>query len=119
VIYKTLAYRRQFPDLFAMGDYVPLESTGPLLSCIRRYNGNWALISVPLIRMGGAPPQPPRASQPRLHCTLPPDAPENWANAFTGDAVRIRDHVLEISDCFAKFPVVLLTARTTPGLPGR
>jgi (1->4)-alpha-D-glucan 1-alpha-D-glucosylmutase len=106
-IYKTLTYRRQFPDVFAKGDYIPLGTPDHHISYLRHHRGNWALVSIPLIRKNIVPAG-------SIFCDLPKDAPTTWKNIFTGEVIQQNEKGLEITSRFDQFPPVLLTAQSSP-----
>jgi (1->4)-alpha-D-glucan 1-alpha-D-glucosylmutase len=106
MLYKVLAWRKQFPDLFARGNYIPLATPDHLLAYLRRDKGNWAMVAIPLIRSASL------FSDPGWFCKLPADAPLTWINAFTGDTIRPGENGMPLSGLFEKFPAVLLTAHT-------
>ena len=51
LVWQALNCRRQYPGLFAEGDYIPLEIRGPqqenLFGFVRRHGNNLALVLVP------------------------------------------------------------------------
>jgi (1->4)-alpha-D-glucan 1-alpha-D-glucosylmutase len=102
VLYKTLNYRRRFPDLFSTGDYIPINAPDDLLVFLRHQDGNWALVVIPLIRKESNRSTP-------VYCQLPANAPKLWINIFTGTICRQADRGLEISRPTGEFPAVLLT----------
>jgi (1->4)-alpha-D-glucan 1-alpha-D-glucosylmutase len=104
-IYRTLAYRHAYPTLFTEGAYLPVQVPNTHLAYIRSHGENWALISIPLIRM-----QVTDAPSSTLSMALPAGAPEHWTNIFTGDTFHSCGHILELGGLYDKFPVALLTA---------
>ncbi|HEV2480190.1 MAG TPA: hypothetical protein VGS79_10995, partial [Puia sp.] len=80
-LYRTLAYRNTCPEVLSKGAYIPLEGAESWLAFLRHHGDHWALVAVPLIRYGITRPRP-------LSLHLPPDAPPEWTNRFTGQAVR-------------------------------
>ena len=99
-LYRTLAFRNAHPTLFTEGEYIPVAATGPLLAYIRRHGNNWTLILVPL--MTGE-----ENLLETFAVTLPPDAPDTWVHAFTGDTHHSNGPVLEWRG-WDRFPVALL-----------
>lgn len=108
-IYRTLAYRKQYPQVFTAGDYIPVEVTAPaprqtvpfLLSYIRRHEGNWVLVIFPLIRQGTAIPE-------TFAVPLPAGAPSEWVNLFTEEKWQSTGSTLKCNKLLSKFPVALL-----------
>jgi (1->4)-alpha-D-glucan 1-alpha-D-glucosylmutase len=80
-LYKTLVYRKEHPQVFTEGDYIPVGLPSPLLAYIRRYKEDWALVVIPLIRKEAAVPE-------SFSISLPEEAPSDWVNIFTGEQVR-------------------------------
>jgi|GEM_PF-251522 len=81
VTQKVLGYRKEHPQVFDAGDYIPLDAPDTVLSYVRRHGKDWALIIIPLIRKD-------RDAADRLVLSLPDDAPRTWTDLFTGDAFR-------------------------------
>jgi len=100
-LYRTLAFRNAHPVLFTEGEYIPVPANGPLLAYIRRWRQDWAVVLVPLITSDDNPPT-------TFSLTLPPDAPDTWVDAFTGDTHHSIGSVLEWRG-WDRFPVALLT----------
>jgi len=98
-LYRSLAVRNRLPKLFADGDYLPLETEGPLLAFLRRQGSDWALVAVPLIRKDG-----PGA----VSIVLPHDAPQQWIDAFTGKTLVAVENRLAWPQ--GQKPLVLATA---------
>jgi (1->4)-alpha-D-glucan 1-alpha-D-glucosylmutase len=109
-LYRALAYRSAQPEVFASGDYIPVAVQGSMLAYIRHYEKDWVLILVPLIGGGNGPSD---VTDSGLSLTLPPEAPSAWTNIFTGDICQASGQVLEWKDSLGRFPVVLLTARSS------
>ncbi len=99
-LYRTLGCRNAHPQLFTEGEYIPVATTGPLLAYIRRHEQNWALVLVPLITS-----EEDQATTFSL--TLPPDAPDTWHHAFTGDTQHSSGGIFEWEG-WMRFPVALL-----------
>src|SRR5205085_4027916 len=91
VIYKALNFRRSNPELFAHGDYLPVEVRGKhsehAFAFARRHRGQWCLVAVPrltarLITRVRAPLG--RATWAATALALPRGAPARWENIFSG-----------------------------------
>jgi (1->4)-alpha-D-glucan 1-alpha-D-glucosylmutase len=106
---RLLALRRANPELFAAGDYQPLE-IGPgsnadrLCAFARRHGGTVLVAAVPhlvwgLYRGGAA------ADWGALEILLP--AAAGWRNVFTGERLAGRERV-RAGELFREFPVAVL-----------
>ena len=104
-IYKTLAYRNAWPEVFTAGDYIPIDIPGAHLAYIRREGRRWALVVVPLIRIVDNLVE-------QLPITLPAGAPARWINVFTGDVFQAEGLRVDLRGALDKFPIALLTAST-------
>jgi (1->4)-alpha-D-glucan 1-alpha-D-glucosylmutase len=104
-IYRTLGYRNAHPAVFTIGEYIPVRVHGARLAFIRRYEQDWVLVIVPLIRADNAPAS--------LSLRLPPEAPFAWTDVFTGDQYESSGAVLELKEGWNRFPVAMLTGRNT------
>jgi (1->4)-alpha-D-glucan 1-alpha-D-glucosylmutase len=102
-LYHALACRNRLPKVFADGAYIPLVTEGPLLAWLRRYDRDWVLAAVPLIRYRTSFPAP-------VTIALPPDAPLSWNEVFTGETL-VASPLLSWPQGLAAWPVVLATAR--------
>ncbi len=104
-IWKALAFRRDDPQLFLEGEYIPVEVGGKhanhVIAFMRRLGDRWALIAVPrtMSKLGRAP----RWSNTALD--LPGGVPTRWQNVFTDGQVA---SPLTASVLFSDFPVALL-----------
>ncbi len=96
----------------------------PLLAYIRRYQEDWALIVIPLIRKEVTVPE-------LFSISLPEGAPSGWINIFTEEQVRCRNgagsgnkqdnsvsnekkvdsNILELNGGLSQFPVAMLVAK--------
>ncbi|MBP2230544.1 (1-_4)-alpha-D-glucan 1-alpha-D-glucosylmutase [Azospirillum agricola] len=101
----TLALRAEKPDLFAAGDYVPLEATGDkaehVVAFARKAGNDAVVVAVP--RLVGALGEEPDWSNTAI--PLPRGA--CWHNVLTGRAVEGGDAV-KAATLFDGFPVALL-----------
>jgi (1->4)-alpha-D-glucan 1-alpha-D-glucosylmutase len=101
-LWRTLECRNRFPRLFAEGDYIPVPTHGPILSYCRRHDDQWILVAIPLIRYGSA--------QITRRClSLPPEAPSQWMDVFTGAGFPANGSTLSWPDDATAWPVLLLT----------
>lgn len=114
----ALAHRREAEELYRDGDYLPLETSGErsnhIIAHARRHNGHWSAVVVPrfltgLIQENDYPLGSGVWQDDAL--TLPEDAPREWRNVITGEAVAAGGG-LRLADALARFPVALMTGET-------
>jgi (1->4)-alpha-D-glucan 1-alpha-D-glucosylmutase len=117
--YKALNCRRENPDLFQSGEYLPINASGPhpdrLVAFARRREGRWALVAAPRLMAtlvkAGAPPLGPETWGDRA-LILPPEAPLTWHHVLTGETVQAARKssrkALPLGQALASFPVALL-----------
>ena len=103
VIYRVLNFRRERPELFTHGEYIPVEVAGPALGFIRWRGTEWVLVLVPLI--GGE-----EEARGGFRVGLPKGAPMEWVDLFTGDVHHASGSGLEWPG-WNRFPVALLIGR--------
>jgi (1->4)-alpha-D-glucan 1-alpha-D-glucosylmutase len=108
---RLLGLRRDYPDLFAAGDYQPLgiseeRNSDRLCAFTRSYRDGALVVAVPRLTYGlfrnGGP-----ADFGTSEITLPSSGP--WRNVFTGAPVEGCDRV-RVSELFRDFPVAVLCA---------
>jgi (1->4)-alpha-D-glucan 1-alpha-D-glucosylmutase len=118
VTYKALNFRKTYPDLFLKGDYLPLTATGPqgknIIAFARRWENVW--VTVVAARLMSKIIFPGLAfdrkvwQKTQLH--LPPEAPREWLNLFTGDPVKSlggkKANALPLTQIFQNLTVALL-----------
>jgi (1->4)-alpha-D-glucan 1-alpha-D-glucosylmutase len=106
---RLLELRREQPELFASGDYQPLEigdgRNADRLGAFARRHGETVLVAaVPRLVYGiyrdGEP-----ADWGATEIALPSAGP--WRNVFTGEALEGRDRI-RAADLFRRFPVAVL-----------
>jgi (1->4)-alpha-D-glucan 1-alpha-D-glucosylmutase len=118
---KALNFRKEHPDLFLGGAYLPLRIHGPVeehvVAYIRRQGTVWALVVVPrLVTKLCAPGEAPlgQAVWGDTSILLPRKAPPSWCNVLTGEVLDTdrspRAVVLGLEDVLRSFPVALLSA---------
>ncbi|WP_431216710.1 hypothetical protein ACQ86N_20330 [Puia sp. P3] len=56
-LYRVLNFRREYPRLFAEGEYIPVQTDGPYLAFVRRHENDWALTVAPLSARRRFPPR--------------------------------------------------------------
>ena len=107
VTQKLLAFRRDYPALFAEGDYKPLEITGERADCcvafVRSYESQRLLVAVPRNTCKlGFPPLGPCWEDTAI------TASGMWRNLFTGEFLA--GATLPVCQVLSKFPVAVLVA---------
>jgi (1->4)-alpha-D-glucan 1-alpha-D-glucosylmutase len=116
VVARLLGARRDHPELFASGDYQPLDiaagrNADRLCAFARRDGGIALAVAVPRLAYGlfrdGEP-----ADWGTTELALPSPGP--WRNVFTGAAFDGRDRV-GAAELFADFPVAVLFAKDATG----
>jgi (1->4)-alpha-D-glucan 1-alpha-D-glucosylmutase len=113
VIWKSLNFRRENPEIFEHGDYIPLDVSGKetvLIAYARKWNDRWLIVAVPLALAKYREQDQPYASNPDdlKYIGLPQGAPACWRNIFTGERLEISDRV-PVFEAFKDFPVALFT----------
>jgi (1->4)-alpha-D-glucan 1-alpha-D-glucosylmutase len=99
--YRGLDFRRMRPELFARGEYVPLEVRGAwarhVCAFARAREGQWAVVVAPRwtsrVREWGD-----------TEVVAPAGAPAEWSDCLTGLSPRS----WRVADLLAEFPVALL-----------
>ncbi|MGH7965708.1 MAG: malto-oligosyltrehalose synthase, partial [Candidatus Binatia bacterium] len=123
VIHRTLTYRREHPDLFRCGVYLPLDTLGPrqqhVCAFARQHEQQAVLVVAPrfLTRLIPDPQTLPLGppvwgdSWLTLHAA---STNHHYRNLFTGERVtavnRDGTMALALGEVFADFPVALLEA---------
>jgi (1->4)-alpha-D-glucan 1-alpha-D-glucosylmutase len=119
VTWQALHARRQLPELYTTGAYLPVETRGPqadhVFAFVRRHESAAALIVVPrLLSRLVAPGEPAPWDGAILHDTvlpIPDDlAGRPWRNIFTGEMLVARDRHLPAEQALEAFPVGLFWA---------
>lgn len=114
VLYKTLQERKDFPDLFKSGSYIPAQIEGDheqnAIGFFRNYKDQWSFSAAPMhLTTFVSESQAPTGNIWRnTHLRIPARAPKIWKNVFTDETLGF-DDLMYFKDIFAHFPVVLLT----------
>jgi malto-oligosyltrehalose synthase/4-alpha-glucanotransferase len=116
-----LKERRNIPDLFQYGDYVPLECSGKyranIVAFIRKLNDTWLLCVLPLhtgkISYRKEAGYLASADWKDTVVNLPPGAPREWKNIFT-DVNSNGSRLLEVGPLLRELPVAVLRGETEP-----
>lgn len=112
---QAMRVRREHASLFR-GQYLPLFAVGQkqqhLIAFMWQDRDLAALVAVPRFGyslMRGAL-LPPIGNEPwaDTEIALPPQAPLEYVNAFTGERVRTKENRVSCGEVFAHFPVALL-----------
>lgn len=98
---KLLRLRKEYPELFLYGKYIPVHFGSDerrVIAYIRQDKNDWLLVILPL---GIA-----RDSHKPLQITLPGSAPRKWTNVFTGQ--QIEGQEVDVHALYKDFPVAVL-----------
>lgn len=116
-LYKALKIRRENPELFEKGEYMPLRVSGAegILAFARRKGDRWLVVVVPvlvtpLFQKESLSPKSKVLESAMVH--LPRKAPGQWENIYTGDQVE-GNAGIDLEPLLKEFPVVLLQPKTT------
>ncbi len=117
--WQALQARRQAPELFTAGDYLPLEVRGPhadrVVAVARRRGEQFAIavaprLTVKLCGLGGPPPLGPVWQETAV--VLPPEIRGGeLVDCFTEQRLNAAEPALRVARLLDRFPVALLTAR--------
>ncbi len=122
ITYKALNFRKAHLPLFLQGDYLPLEARGVharhVVAFARRFEDAWAVVAVPRF-FTGLLPAGELSFGPEVwkhhFLSLPPEAPKDWVNLFTGEKIasppRQRSESLPLARLFGNLPIALLQGR--------
>ncbi len=114
-----LRCRRQYPELFTEGDFLPVAARGArsenVISILRNHDGNSVLAVIPRW-LARTYTEPERVSSAEFWngtiLLLPEFAPQFWTNMLTGESVESQiaeaSRLLLVSDALKSFPVALL-----------
>ncbi len=114
LIHRVLSARRERPELFLQGAYLPIEAQGAkaghIIAFARNYGGEMAVTAAPrfctaLVESGDFPLGPRVWEDTEL--VLSGGPPSRWRDAITGRIV-LHKHPLPVSDVLTHFPVALL-----------
>ncbi len=104
---SLLHCRNEFPDLFHLGEYLPVVPSGlhadKVVSFLRRHGSQELLVVVPN-RLG-----PDREFAIDLDSTvLPMRGRQNWKNLFTGITIQATAEGFSVASALGNFPVAVL-----------
>jgi (1->4)-alpha-D-glucan 1-alpha-D-glucosylmutase len=123
--WKTLTFRRQQPDLFHRGRYIPLRAAGEksehVVSFARQHEGRTIIVAVPRLagRLMGESHDSVCEETIWRDTTLeiPSDGVTCYHNLFTGECLPLKPDAVSripVSDLFRNFPVAVLIGEPQP-----
>jgi (1->4)-alpha-D-glucan 1-alpha-D-glucosylmutase len=119
VTMQTLNYRREHPELFKAGKYVPLQANRGkeeyVVAFARVSPGEAAIVAAPRLSytlMKGNAEPPLGAAWNDSELVLPPEMKgTEWHNIFTGEVLAVAERAPLCREIFAHFPVALFSVR--------
>jgi (1->4)-alpha-D-glucan 1-alpha-D-glucosylmutase len=115
LIWKTLNLRKQHPDLFELGEYVPLDTTGDyakhLFAFARRHKEQTLIVLTPrlCVQLLRGEPRMPSGEEVWHDVQIKiPGNPAHFRNLFTGENFVAEGGKLLAKHLFQNFPVALL-----------
>src|SRR5437868_2192878 len=122
VTMRGLEFRREHPELFRRGMYIPLEATSlnQHLCAFARVleheeHSEIAIVAVPRFSytLAGGEVEPPTGKLwGDATISLPSQAPSEFENIFTGERVQANDGIILCRELFSSFPVCVLSGAT-------
>jgi (1->4)-alpha-D-glucan 1-alpha-D-glucosylmutase len=114
---RSLQVRRENPDLFSDGAYIPMEVRGPRSKCViafaRRLRSDWAVAVAPRLvaRLTDRSRAPGGRTWSQTRVVLPRGAPHVWTDALTGVEAHADEGSLELSNILGSLPLAFLTKK--------
>lgn len=114
---RGLSFRREHPELFASGSYLPLRARGAfrdnVIAFARVLDNQWSITVAPrfptrLVRSGKFPLG---ETWKDTRVSLPREAPRQWTNVLTGESLTTRGR-LNLSEVLSTLPVAILRSRS-------
>jgi (1->4)-alpha-D-glucan 1-alpha-D-glucosylmutase len=118
--------RREWADVFAFGEYIPLIAKGAaadhVIAFARRFEEKWAVAAVTrhFYRLCNANTTASHAVRPEWGDTklaLPAECGHLWHSRFSGQVFEVEstggESMLDVATMFHEFPVALLTGEST------
>lgn len=106
--------RKQYPELFSTGDYLPLRVKGEyknhLLAFARKHQKQWAIVLAPL-HLGGHDNAPLQMDWENTAVILPDDAPLEWQDLLSGNKL-VANEQFSVSELFSQMPLALLFSKS-------
>ncbi|MGC1129184.1 MAG: malto-oligosyltrehalose synthase [Candidatus Acidiferrales bacterium] len=121
---RVLQFRRERPELFRRGSYLPLRASGMRggdACCFARNDRDeWIVVAVPRFarNLAARLPAGPAEARWRGHVALPARAPSAWKNLFTNEtlvAAGEGNRHLDFAEIFGQLPFAALIS--TPLVP--
>lgn len=104
IIYRALNFRKDYPDLFLQGDYLPLAAQGDrgknLLAFARRLENHWVLAAAArFYTQLASPGRPPIGGEVwgESVLVLPPEAPRQWVDILTGKTYNAKESATSLT----------------------
>jgi (1->4)-alpha-D-glucan 1-alpha-D-glucosylmutase len=125
--WKTLTFRRQQPDIFQRGSYIPLHAAGEksehVVAFARQHEGRTIIVAVPRLsgRLMGET-HDSVCEEPIWRDTaleIPSDGGTCYHNLFTGECLPLKPDAMAripLSDLFRNFPVAFLAGERKPSI---
>jgi (1->4)-alpha-D-glucan 1-alpha-D-glucosylmutase len=123
VIWKALNFRREHPELFLNGDFLPTRvecsRRENVAGFVRRHRDEWALAIVPrcLAQFRNSRRGEADGFWGDTKVCLASSAPQAWFNVFTGQEITSRDdkgeRSIAVDELLRHFPVALLAATSS------
>src|SRR5256714_4328840 len=113
LIQRALRFRSEHVDLFRLGDYLPLRTSGSYADCViafaRQFERHVVVVVVPrLSSRAGFPPIGDRWKDTMIE--LPEGFPlERWRQAITGEQFWIKNRQIRLADLMAKLPFAMIS----------
>ena len=123
--WKTLTFRRQQPDMFQRGSYIPLRAAGEksehVVAFARQHEGRTIIVAVPRLsgRLMGESHDSVCEETIWRDTTLeiPSDGVTCYHNLFTGECLPLKPDAMPripLSELFRNFPVAILFSKPQP-----
>jgi (1->4)-alpha-D-glucan 1-alpha-D-glucosylmutase len=117
--YRALHIRREHPEVFRRGDYIPLavdhDKPGHAVAFLRGDTTRCVLTVAPRFTctlMHGKAAMPLGAAWGNASIALPADTPATFVNGFTGETLSVGlNRSLQVKDVLAHFPVGILVGQ--------
>ncbi len=104
IIYRALNFRKDSPDLFLQGDYLPLAAQGDrgnnLLAFARKQENHWVLAAAArFYTQLASPGRPPIGGEAwgESVLVLPPEAPRRWVDILTGKTYNAKESATSLT----------------------
>jgi (1->4)-alpha-D-glucan 1-alpha-D-glucosylmutase len=107
VTWKALNFRKDNPEMFTKGSYLPLQVSGGELVTVafaRHHENKWLLVVIPL-RINERKDQVDLTTDDVI--LLPEGAPSLWRNVFTDETMETNGK-LALGNCFNRFAIAML-----------